>query len=59
MWYHCNVDKLYADWQAIGDNFDKYEPVVGNNFPEGYKFNDRMYSYDFPKWQNIPAMAAH
>lgn len=55
--HHCNVDKLYADWQAIGDNFDKYEPVA--NAPDGYKLNDMMYPYDLPKFLSVPAMTAH
>jgi len=55
--HHCNVDKLWADWQELGDNFDKYDPVSGA--AEGYNLNDQMYPYDLPEWQNIPAMVAH
>jgi len=55
--HHCNVDRLYAEWQDIGDNFDKYEPVSGA--PDGYNLNDKMYPYDLPELQSIPQMIAH
>lgn len=55
--HHCFVDKLYADWQEIGDNFDKYEPVT--DAPDGYKLNDKMYPYDLPEFQSVPAMVVH
>jgi tyrosinase len=55
--HHCFVDKLWADWQERGDNFNKYEPVA--NAPQGYKLNDQMYPYDLPLWQSIPQMVAH
>ncbi|NQV78008.1 MAG: tyrosinase family protein [Lutibacter sp.] len=55
--HHCNVDKLYAEWQEIGDNFDNYEPVSGA--PEGYNLNDNMYPYNLPEWQTIPQMIVH
>ncbi|MFT4535681.1 MAG: tyrosinase [Saprospiraceae bacterium] len=55
--HHCNVDRLYADWQEIGDNFDKYEPVSGA--PEGYNLNDNMYPYNISEWQAIPIIIAH
>jgi tyrosinase len=55
--HHCNVDRLYAEWQEIGDNFDKYEPVSGA--PEGYNLNNTMYPYNLLQWQTIPALIAH
>ncbi|MFT6338334.1 MAG: tyrosinase [Saprospiraceae bacterium] len=55
--HHCNVDKLYADWQEIGDNFNVYEPVSGE--AQGYNLTDQMYPYNIPEWENIPQMMAH
>ena len=57
--HHCNVDRLYADWQSIGDNFDKYDPVFPIVGKEGYSLNEKMYPYNLEEWQTIPAMIAH
>lgn len=54
--HHCNVDKLWAEWQDQG-NADKYEPVSGQ--AEGYNLNDEMYPYDIPEFKSVPAMVVH
>ena len=55
--HHCNVDKLWADWQLIGNNMNNYQPVSGE--ANGYNLNDQMYPFDLPEWQNIPQMVRH
>lgn len=55
--HHCNVDRLWAQWQNLPGNASKYEPAAGG--PEGYNLNDPLYPFDIPDWQSIPAMVAH
>lgn len=55
--HYCNVDKLYAEWQEIGDNFDKYGLV--SKAPDGFNLNDNVYSYDITEWQSILIVVAN
>lgn len=55
--HHCNVDRLWAQWQNMPGNADSYEPVSGQ--ADGYNLNDRMYPYNIPEFQSVPAMTAH
>ena len=55
--HHCNVDRIWAQWQGMGDNANKYQPVSGQ--ANGYNLNDNMYPYDIPAYQGVPAMSAH
>jgi hypothetical protein len=54
--YHCNVDRLWAQWQDTPGNADSYAPVSGQ--ADGYNLNDNMFPYDIPDYQSVPAMTA-
>ncbi|PHN04679.1 tyrosinase family protein [Flavilitoribacter nigricans] len=55
--HHCNVDRIWYEWQQIPGNERKYEPVSGA--PNGYNLTDEMYPFDLPQFQNRGSMNRH
>lgn len=53
--HHCNVDRIWYQWQQIGDNASKYQPVSGA--PTGYNLNDELYPFDL--FKGIAGMDKH
>lgn len=55
--HHCNVDRVWWEWQQLPGNAQKYEPMSGA--PQGYNLNDEMYPYDIPSFQGKGTMNSH
>ncbi|MBR9920709.1 MAG: tyrosinase family protein [Bacteroidetes bacterium] len=52
--HHCNVDRIWAEWQLLPDNADKYQPVAGE--ADGYNLLDEMYPYNIPGYRGLGSM---
>ncbi len=62
--HHCNVDRLWATWQAVGHQGSAWYPEPDSEFPEGHKLNDPMWPwvgnisgyrlFDFPQDVALP-----
>lgn len=55
--HHCNVDRIWAEWQDLPGNERRYQPESGA--PYGYNLTDEMYPYSISGFQGKGSMNDH